>query len=207
MLVSLACQKATLMEQELSKRLLQGETIVIPMASKSSQYSKRTLQEQKALKTRIEKLGSKYQLITNQIDAICQGGITYKTLKLIAEEASRHTGLKIDRLAHRTKQAMNCWLAENWEQISVVLMTSIKSIKEAQISEKMSKKPAQPNLPAQPNTTSDDSVLQKQTTDNKADPFYFEVPCKKLSRGGQSSISILPLLDSDRAVLGCELSG
>ncbi|EAX93623.1 hypothetical protein TVAG_336090 [Trichomonas vaginalis G3] len=43
--------------------------------------------------------------------------ITFKTMLCFCRRIARELGLKVDRLAKRNRNALLCWMAENWELI------------------------------------------------------------------------------------------
>lgn len=83
--------------------------------NKHRRTTSQSIRDYEQLQSRISKLGIKMDYVSAYLDYIYGTHVTVFMLLPWAEEMERKLNVEVDRLARRSKQALICWYAENWE--------------------------------------------------------------------------------------------
>ncbi|EAY03545.1 hypothetical protein TVAG_041970 [Trichomonas vaginalis G3] len=95
----------------------QRDIIKARSINKHRRTTSQAIRDHEQLMNRISKLGIKVDYVSAYLDYLYGTHATVFMLLPQAEEMEKKLQIEVDRLARRSKQALICWYAENWEVI------------------------------------------------------------------------------------------
>lgn len=84
---------------------------------KKKNISEQSIKDSYETEIRMEKNGVKIDLVEAVLENIYGKKYTVEQIRVLAMGIARKISKKLDRLAHRNKNALLCWFSENWDQV------------------------------------------------------------------------------------------
>lgn len=86
--------------------------------------SKKSLKDHSLIEQRMQINGVKIDYVGAVLESIYGRRYTVEDMLCLARKIAKLNKFKIDRLAHRNRDALLCWYAENWEYVYPVLFNN-----------------------------------------------------------------------------------
>ena len=99
--------------------------------NKHKRTTSQSVRDYEQMRLRCLMLGKKFEVVQDYLKGLFGSNVTAITLLSRANTLEKMTGIQVDRLARRNRQALFCWFTENWEVIQPILLSNTSAYQKA----------------------------------------------------------------------------
>jgi hypothetical protein len=103
-----------------------GDITIISPAKPPKPATRQTMRDEERLSNRCRRAGPLF-VTMHQFLTLVKGKLRYRDMLSFAKDLAQPRGLKIDRLAQRTKNGLICWFCENYRDLLAFPRPSVPS--------------------------------------------------------------------------------